>query len=119
MKRGIPFMIVVTNRIEVKKGFGKKMAPNFARPTGLDKFKGFVKVEVLVAENEQSDEMSVNMFWESLEDFQVWRNSDEFKAAHKRDDAKEGQSHPHASKEESPIIGSKLVIAEVAATLQY
>lgn len=113
-------MIVVTNRIEVKKGFGKKMAPNFTRPTGLDQFKGFVKVEVLVAENESSDEMSVNMFWESMEDFQVWRNSDEFKAAHKREDGpKQEGGHPHGGEGESPIIGSKLVIAEVAATLQY
>lgn len=110
-------MIVVTNRIEVKKGFGKKMAPNFTRPTGLNKFKGFVKVEVLVAENEQSDEMSVNMYWHSLEDFQVWRDSDEFKAAHKRDDSKAAE-HGHGGEQaESPIIGSKLVIAQVAASL--
>ena len=112
-------MIVVTNRIEVKKGFGKKMAPNFTRPTGLENFKGFVKVEVLVAENEASDEMSVNMFWESIEDFQVWRNSDEFKAAHKRDDKAEKAPHAHDDAQaESPIIGSKLVIAEVAASLE-
>ncbi|MBS7344840.1 MAG: heme oxygenase [Caryophanon sp.] len=112
-------MIVVTNRIEVKKGFGKQMAPAFTRPSGLDQFKGFVKVEVLVSENENSDEMNVNMFWETMEDFQVWRNSDAFKAAHKRDGGeKQEGGHPHGEGD-SPIIGSKLIIAEVAASLQY
>ena len=50
-------MIVVTNRICVKKGMGKKMAPMFTKEGPLQSFDGFEKVEVLVSEQEDHDEM--------------------------------------------------------------
>ena len=62
-------MIVVTNRIRVKTGHGAQMAPRFTRSKSLCEFKGFHKVEVLVAELDDCDEMSVNMYWDSRADF--------------------------------------------------
>lgn len=109
-KRGLFFMYTVTNRIKVKKGFAKKMAPRFTQPGPLLTFKGFKKVEVLVSTQfEDYDEMSVVMYWDTLEDFQAWRESDSFKEAHKR---------PAGGSEESPTIDNIVVIAEVASTLE-
>lgn len=103
-------MITVTNRINVKKGFAEKMAPMFAADKALLKYDGFHKVEVLVStQEEEYDELEVLMYWESQEAFAAWRNSDDFKNSHKRDGG---------SSENSPIIGSKIVISTVAATLE-
>ena len=103
-------MVVVSNRIRVQKGMGAHMAPRFTRSKALREFKGFHKVEVLVADLDDCDEMSVNMYWDSIADFQVWRESDAFKAAHKRPEGGEAEN--------SPVISSQLVIAEVAAVLE-
>lgn len=100
-------MIVVTNRIKVKKGMGAAMAPRFTAPGPLDTMEGFVKVEVLLTQNlEDHDEVNVNMYWEDLKSFQAWRESDAFKAAHKR---------PAEPNSESPVLGSELFTYEVAA----
>ena len=103
-------MVVVSNRIRVQKGMGAHMAPRFTRSKALREFKGFHKVEVLVADLDDCDEMSVNMYWDSRADFQVWRDSDAFKAAHKRPEG--------SSSAESPVISSQLLIAEVVAVLE-
>lgn len=101
-------MYTVTNRIRVKKGFAKKMAPRFTQPGPLQTFKGFQKVEVLVSEQfEDYDEMSVVTYWETLEDYEAWRNSEAFKEAHKR------PKNP----ENSPTIDNVVVIAEVASSI--
>lgn len=103
-------MYTVTNRIKVKKGLAHKMAPRFTQSGVLLEFKGFRKVEVLVSTQfEDYDEMSVVMYWDTLEDFQVWRNSDAFKEAHKR---------PEGGQGESPTLDNLIVIAEVASTLE-
>ncbi len=109
--RRILIMYVVSNRIKVKKGFAEKMAPRFTKPGPLQEMNGFEKVEVLVTQNlEEHDELNVNMYWNTLEDFQAWKESDAFKQAHSRPSGgQEGQ--------ESPLLGSQLVIAEVASTL--
>ncbi|OAL84245.1 heme-degrading monooxygenase IsdG [Acinetobacter sp. SFD] len=103
-------MIVVTNRICVKKGMGKKMAPMFTKEGPLQSFDGFEKVEVLVSEHEDHDEMSVNMYWQSQEQFEVWRQSDAFKQAHHR------PANGGPTAENNPVISSKLVISQVAST---
>ena len=51
------------------------------------------------------------MYWETLEDFQEWRNSDAFKAAHKR--PADGEPNPN-----SPIIGSEIIISEVVSSIE-
>lgn len=102
-------MITVTNRIKVKKGMAMKMAPNFVKPGPLQQFVGFEKVEVLVSTQfEEYDEMSVVMYWEKKENFEAWRESDAFKESHKR------PASAHGEKAESPMLGSQIVIAEVA-----
>lgn len=104
-------MITVTNRIRVKKGMAEKMAPMFTKGGALQQFEGFQKVEVLISTQfEEHDEMSVVMYWDSVENFEVWRNSDEFKASHKRPSG-------GAPNGDSPMLGSEIVIATIASTL--
>ncbi|MBU8915933.1 heme oxygenase [Bacillus sp. FJAT-29953] len=103
-------MIIVTNRIKTKLGFAAKMAPMFTRPGALQTMNGFVKVEVLITKNlSDYDELNVNMYWNTMEDFTAWKNSDAFKEAH---------SGPTNSEQESPILGSEIIISEVASTLE-
>ncbi|MGJ9459757.1 heme oxygenase [Oceanobacillus sp. CF4.6] len=104
-------MIIVTNRIKTKKGMAAKMAPAFTKSGPLQKMEGFHKVEVLITQNiEDYDEMNVNMYWVTMEDFTLWRNSDHFKEAHKGSKAD--------SEKESPIIGSEIIISEIASTIK-
>ncbi len=103
-------MIVVTNRIKVKKGMAAALAPRFTRPSGLDTMEGFVRVEVLLTQGlEEHDEMNVNMYWEDMKHFEAWRNSDDFKASHKRPEPTDGKQ------EESPMLGSEIITYEVAS----
>lgn len=112
--KGGKSMIIVTNRIQVKPGFAARMAPNFTKPGPLQQFEGFHKVEVLTSTDDPTyDEMSVNMYWESKEHFQAWRNSDAFAAAHQRPN-----SGSEGEKADSPIIGSKIVVAELASSIE-
>ncbi|MNZ51463.1 Heme-degrading monooxygenase [compost metagenome] len=104
-------MIIVTNRIKVKKGMGARMAPGFTAPGPLDTTKGFVKVEVLLTQNlTDYDELNVNMYWEDTESFTAWRSSDAFAAAHKRP-----EPDSEDAKKESPIIGSEIITYEIAS----
>ncbi|MCM3705976.1 MULTISPECIES: heme oxygenase [Cytobacillus] len=103
-------MIIVTNRIKLKSGFAEKMAPMFTRPGALQKMNGFVKVEVLVTKDlPEYDELNVNMYWDTMEDFTQWKNSDAFKEAH---------SGPGNGGQDSPLLGSEIIISEVASTLE-
>lgn len=102
-------MIVVCNRIRVKSGMALKMAPMFTKPGPLQQFTGFHKVEVLVASLEDHDEMNVNMYWDDMASFQVWRDSDAFKQAHRRPEGSDNT--------ESPVLGSTLLNLTVAATV--
>lgn len=104
-------MITVTNRIHVKKGMGEKMAPMFTKPGPLQTFEGFRRVEVLVSTQfEEYDEMSVVMYWEDEQSFEVWRESDAFKQAHNRPGS--GEPDPN-----SPVIKSQIITAKVAAEI--
>jgi heme oxygenase (staphylobilin-producing) len=103
-------MIIVTNRIKTKLGFAVKMAPRFTRPGSLQKMDGFIKVEVLITKNlTEYDELNVNMYWNTMEDFTQWKNSVAFKEAHKG---------PTNAEQDSPILGSEIIISEVASTLE-
>lgn len=108
-------MIVVTNRIKTKRGFAQKMAPNFTKPGPLQEMEGFVKVEVLITRNDEADfdELNVNMYWENMDNFSVWRNSDAFKAAHKRPEPGSADEQ-----QESPLLGSEIIMSEVASVLE-
>ncbi|ANU15621.1 heme-degrading monooxygenase IsdG [Planococcus maritimus] len=107
-------MYIVTNRIKMKPGFAEKMAPNFTRPGALQEMEGFHKVEVTVTQDlEEYDELNVNMYWETLENYEAWKSSDVFKQAHKRPEPAEGEE-----KKESPMLGSQLVITKVASVIE-
>lgn len=102
-------MIVVTNKIKMKPGFAEKMAPMFTRPGKLQEMKGFNKVEVLATQNlTDYDELNVNMYWDDMDSFQTWKNSDAFKEAHKGSN----------TGEDSPILGSEIIITKVASVLE-
>jgi heme oxygenase (staphylobilin-producing) len=103
-------MIIVTNRIKTKLGFAAKMAPMFTRPGALQTMAGFVKVEVLITKNlSEYDELNVNMYWNTMENFTQWKNSAVFKEAH---------TGPTSGGQDSPILGSEIIISEVASTLE-
>lgn len=102
-------MYIVTNRIQTKLGFAEKMAPNFTKPGPLQTMRGFVKVEVTVRLNlSDYDELNVNMYWETLEDFEAWKESDHFKRAHKHT----------GPTENSPVLSNELVISKVASSIE-
>ncbi|MEP9852364.1 heme oxygenase [Staphylococcus aureus] len=103
-------MYVVTNRIDVKKGFAEKMAPNFTKKGKITELEGFRKVEVwLIEDNTDYDQMYVNTWWDSENHFKAWLESDAFKEAHS------GKSK--SDNEDSPVIGNKVVKATVLSTL--
>lgn len=107
-------MYIVTNRIKMKPGFAEKMAPNFTRPGALQEMEGFHKVEVTVTQDlKEYDELNVNMYWETLENYEAWKSSDVFKQAHKRPEPVEGEE-----KKESPMLGSQLVITKIASVIE-
>lgn len=54
--------------------------------------------------------MSVNMYWQSQEQFEVWRQSDAFKQAHHRPE------NGGLTAEINPVISSQLIISQVAST---
>lgn len=102
-------MYVVTNRIDLKKGFAEKMAPHFTKGGKIEELKGFIKIEVWKIEDDTDhDQMYVNTWWESKEDFKGWLTSDAFKEAHS------GKSE---SSESSPVLGNKVVKANVLSKL--
>ena len=110
-------MIIVTNRIKTKVGFAEKMAPGFVRPSSLHEFEGFIKVEVAVTQGlTEYDELNVNMFWDNVESFNAWRNSDSFRDAHKRPEP--GSEAEKQEKENSPILGSEIIIQSIVATTE-
>ena len=56
------------------------MAPLFISGKYLLNWEGFNKVEVNVcSEPEDHDEMNVMMFWDTVEQFKAWRESEDFK----------------------------------------
>lgn len=103
-------MYVVTNRIDVKKGFAEKMAPKFTQGGKIQELEGFQKVEVWLIDDEADyDQMYINTWWDSEDDFKGWLKSDAFKEAH------EGESKTKS--DDSPILGNKVVKANVISEL--
>jgi heme oxygenase (staphylobilin-producing) len=103
-------MYVVTNRMKLKVGFAEKMAPHFTKGGKIEELKGFKRIEVWQLDNEEdTDYMYVNTWWETEEDFNAWLKSDAFKEAH---------GHKSKSKdEESPVIENEIVKAHVLSKL--
>ncbi len=105
-------MFVVTNRITVKQGFAEKMPPRFTQGGKIESLKGFNKIEVWQVNNEddETEDMYVNTWWETEDDFNNWVKSDAFKEAHQR--PKDSKSD-----EPSPVIKNQIVKANVLSVL--
>lgn len=81
-------MIVVANRILVAKDHEKEFENRFKNRAGLvDTMSGFIRNEIL--RPIQSDYYVILTYWESIEDFRSWTESEEFKKAHSKPPNKE------------------------------
>jgi len=115
---------MVTNTISIRSGHGRAVAERFKNPKGVHKMPGFVRMELLLSESEEQDELKVMTLWETKEAFDGWVSSDSFKQAHAgrgKPAAAEG-APAHASAEgerpassgEGPVmLGAKLSIHEL------
>ena len=102
-------MYTVSNHFVVKKGFADRMASAFTSQKELTEFEGFQKVEVTInRQNEEHDEMYVQMYWTTLQNFEAWKESDHFKKSHDRE---------RAANLNSPILSNRVIIAELVSTL--
>lgn len=76
-------MYVATNRIKVKKGFGKDMEELFRSRGEVAKEPGFIDFELWQQEGvDEHEEYLVVSRWASEEHHNQWTRSDSFKAAH-------------------------------------
>lgn len=107
-------LYIVTNQIEVKKGFAEKMAGRFTSNPHLEEMPGFHRVEVTLVEDDEKDTefMHVMTWWETKEDFENWKNSDAFKQAHQRP-----KSSDSDESSKSPVIGNTVVKSRVLSSL--
>ncbi|MGP6240209.1 antibiotic biosynthesis monooxygenase family protein [Cuniculiplasma sp. SKW4] len=77
-------MIVVQNHIPVNEKFKKEFEDRFRKRNGdVDKFPGFLSNKIL--KPVEGNEYIVMTFWNSMDDFKAWVNSEEFKKAHSGD----------------------------------
>ena len=84
------------------------MAPHFTKGGKIEDLQGFIKIEVWQIENEADyDQMYVNTWWESEDDFKGWLSSDAFKEAPRQ----------IKNSEESPVLGNEVVKATVLSKL--
>ncbi|MCU5745108.1 heme oxygenase [Staphylococcus sp. SQ8-PEA] len=103
-------MFVVTNRLQVKTGYATKMAPMFTKNNGIKEMKGFIRIEVWKVQTDNDyEDLYVNTWWKSEDDFKGWVNSDAFKNAHRK-------SKPDS--EESPVLSNEIVKADVLEQLK-
>lgn len=107
-------MYIVTNQIEIKKGYAEKMAPRFTSNEDLKKVPGFNRVEVSLLDDDSEDTETINVttWWESQKDYENWVNSDAFKKAHQRP-----KSDSNNEQSTSPVIGSRRIKSTVLSSL--
>ncbi|QJC50629.1 hypothetical protein HGI30_02855 [Paenibacillus albicereus] len=77
-------MIVVTNTIQIKSGYGEQVSERFKQARGVQSMPGFIGMELLLARAEEADELKVVTHWQDKESFDGWVASDSFKQAHAR-----------------------------------
>jgi len=74
-------MIVVANRIPVAKDWEEAFEERFRQRAGqVEQQPGFVRMEIL--KPVRSDYYVVKTYWQSIEAFENWTESEDFKAAH-------------------------------------
>lgn len=111
-------MIVVTNTIKVKKGYGETVANRFENSKGIDLSPGFLRMEVLFTEGlEEYDELKVSTTWENKASFEGWVNSDSFRQAHAYK-GKGAQQSAKGEQTECVMLGSQLTTHRVLVARQ-
>lgn len=77
-------MLVVTNSIKIKPGFGQEIAQRFAEAKGVQEIEGFVRMEVWheAKEGAEAEELKVSTVWEDEEAFKRWTSSESFRQSH-------------------------------------
>lgn len=77
-------MLVVTNSIKVKPGFGQEIAQRFAEAKGVQDIEGFVRMEVWHESKEgaEAEELKISTVWEDEEAFKRWTSSESFRQSH-------------------------------------
>ncbi len=76
-------MIVVQNHIPVNPKYAEEFESRFSNSNeNLKKMKGFIKNQVL--RPIEADTYVVMTYWESMEDFKAWTESEDFSKAHSR-----------------------------------
>ncbi|PID22011.1 hypothetical protein CSV61_07295 [Sporosarcina sp. P3] len=96
--------IIAVNTIYVEKGKGEQVTTRFAKAKAVHTFEGFIRMEVLLNENnDDHDEIKVCTTWEDRQFFDRWLHSRENAKTH---DAK-------APAEPSPILGNEVKIFDV------
>lgn len=91
-------MLVVTNTIRIKAGYGSQVAERFAQAKGVQQMPGFKRMEVWLGEGtEGEEELKVCTVWENEEAFKNWTSSDSFR-----------QSHRGASDSKDYMLGASL-----------
>ncbi|MEG6572964.1 antibiotic biosynthesis monooxygenase [Caldibacillus debilis] len=96
-------MYIVTNTIRVKKGYSGKLVERFKTRKGIEKFPGFIRLDLLVTEGlKDYDEVHVFTTWENKESFNNWFHSDVFQKVHK------SRKHPEY------VLGNQVSFYELA-----
>lgn len=78
-------MIVITNTIKVRKGYGEELKKMFDRLANLDEITGLLEINFLQSRKSVSkdvDEVIVWSKWESQKAHNQWARSDLFKNVH-------------------------------------
>ncbi|MHB1708124.1 MAG: antibiotic biosynthesis monooxygenase family protein [Thermoplasmataceae archaeon] len=88
-------MILVQNHLLVRKEYAKQFEDAFrSSQTHMNDVVGFIRTEIL--RPMEGNEYIVATYWNSLEDFNQWVGSDQFRSSHSKSalprDAFEGQN---------------------------
>ncbi|MCJ8012854.1 antibiotic biosynthesis monooxygenase [Paenibacillus sp. KQZ6P-2] len=77
-------MIVITNTIRVKEGFGKEMSERFGQGKAKE-MPGFVRMEVWLGKSKESEgeELKVSTVWQDEASFRNWTSSESFHESHR------------------------------------
>ncbi|WP_339210439.1 antibiotic biosynthesis monooxygenase [Aeribacillus sp. FSL K6-8210] len=96
-------MYIVTNSIRVKKGYSGKLVERFKIRKGIEKFPGFIRLDLLVTDGlKDYDEVRVYTTWENKDSFEGWFHSDVFQKAHEN------------RKQHDYVIGNQVSFHELA-----
>jgi heme-degrading monooxygenase HmoA len=95
--RRVPLdVIVAANRFHVNDGYESEFVERFSRSrAGLADQPGFVRFELLQPANDSTATHVAKTYWESVDDFEAWTESDAFADAHGGDGPPEGMFDGH------------------------